>query len=107
MRLEFNGFIGCTPEAKPPHHGMHVHQHLEHCNILADAVPRPHGERNIRESVPLPGIGENIAMFEMLVHMHTMVRRFRLRRATNEPIELEAQINLRPRSNLMMMVETR
>ena len=52
-------------------------------------------------------IGENIAMFEMLVHMHTMVRRFRLRRATNEPIELEAQINLRPRSNLMMMVETR
>jgi enediyne biosynthesis protein E7 len=52
-------------------------------------------------------IGENIAMFEMLVHMHTMVRRFRLRRATNEPIELEAQINLRPRSNLMMTVETR
>jgi cytochrome P450 len=52
-------------------------------------------------------IGENIAMFEMLVHMHTMVRRFRLRRATNEPIELEAQINLRPRSNLMMLVETR
>ena len=52
-------------------------------------------------------IGENIAMFEMLVHMHTMARRFRLRRATNEPIELEAQINLRPRSNLMMMVETR
>jgi cytochrome P450 len=52
-------------------------------------------------------IGENIAMFEMLVHMHTMVRRFRLRRATDVPIELEAQINLRPRSNLMMMVETR
>ncbi|HXC20454.1 MAG TPA: cytochrome P450 [Steroidobacteraceae bacterium] len=52
-------------------------------------------------------IGENIAMFEMLVHMHTMVRRFRLRRATSEAIELEAQINLRPRSNLMMMVETR
>ncbi|MGO9935105.1 MAG: cytochrome P450 [Steroidobacteraceae bacterium] len=52
-------------------------------------------------------IGENMAMFEMLVHMHTMVRRFRLRRATHEPIELEAQINLRPRSNLMMLVETR
>jgi cytochrome P450 len=52
-------------------------------------------------------IGENIAMFEMLVHMHTMVRRFRLSRATNEPIEFEAQINLRPRSNLMMTVETR
>jgi len=52
-------------------------------------------------------IGENMAMFEMLVHMSTMARRFRLRRATDEPIELEAQINLRPRSNLMMTVETR
>jgi cytochrome P450 len=52
-------------------------------------------------------IGENIAMFEMLVHVHAMSRRFRLTRAGNEPIELEAQINLRPRSNLMMMVEAR
>jgi enediyne biosynthesis protein E7 len=52
-------------------------------------------------------IGENIAMFEMLVHMRTMTRRFRLTRATHEPIEFEAQINLRPRSNLMMTVEAR
>jgi cytochrome P450 len=52
-------------------------------------------------------IGENMAMFEMLVHMRTMARRFRLSRATDEPIEFEAQINLRPRSNLMMMVEMR
>jgi enediyne biosynthesis protein E7 len=52
-------------------------------------------------------IGENIAMFEMLVHMHAMTRRFRLTRATDEPIEFEAQINLRPRSNLMMTVENR
>jgi cytochrome P450 len=52
-------------------------------------------------------IGENIAMFEMLVHLRTMTRRFRLRRATQEPIEFEAQINLRPRSHLMMTVETR
>jgi cytochrome P450 len=52
-------------------------------------------------------IGENIAMFEMLVHMRTMTRRFRLKRATSEPIEFEAQINLRPRSNLMMTVEMR
>jgi hypothetical protein len=46
-------------------------------------------------------------MFEMLVHVHTMSRRFRLSRAGNEPIELEAQINLRPKSHLMMNVETR
>jgi enediyne biosynthesis protein E7 len=52
-------------------------------------------------------IGENIAMFEMLVHMRTMMRRFRLTRATDEPIEFEAQINLRPRSNLMMTVKMR
>jgi enediyne biosynthesis protein E7 len=52
-------------------------------------------------------IGENIAMFEMLVHLHSMTRRFRLKRATDEPIEFEAQINLRPRSNLMMTVENR
>jgi len=52
-------------------------------------------------------IGENMAMFEMLVHMRTMTRRFTLSRATHEPIEFEAQINLRPRSNLMMTVATR
>jgi enediyne biosynthesis protein E7 len=52
-------------------------------------------------------IGENIAMFEMLVHMRTMTRRFRLTRATDEPIEFEAQINLRPRSHLMMTVHPR
>jgi cytochrome P450 len=52
-------------------------------------------------------IGENLAMFEMLVHVHTMSRRFRLTRADNQPIELEAQINLRPRSPLLMTVETR
>src|ERR1700733_14019872 len=52
-------------------------------------------------------IGENLAMFEMLVHVQAMSRRFRLTRANDEPIELEAQINLRPRSNLLMRVQTR
>ena len=52
-------------------------------------------------------IGEGLAMFEMLVHVHRMSQRFRLSRAGEEPIELEAQINLRPRSNLMMTVEIR
>jgi enediyne biosynthesis protein E7 len=52
-------------------------------------------------------IGENMAMFEMLVHVTHMSRRFRLRRVGDDPIELEAQINLRPRSNLMMTVELR
>ena len=52
-------------------------------------------------------IGENMAMFEMLVHVNRMARRFRLRLLNDDPIELEAQINLRPRSNLLMTVKNR
>jgi cytochrome P450 len=52
-------------------------------------------------------IGENMAMFEMLVHVNRMARRFRLRLMNDAPIELEAQINLRPRSNLLMTVQNR
>ena len=52
-------------------------------------------------------IGEGLALFEMLVHVQRMSRRFRLTRAGDSPIELEAQINLRPRFNLMMTVQTR
>ncbi len=52
-------------------------------------------------------IGENLAMFEMLVHISTMSRRFRLAPANDDPVEFEAQINLRPRSALMMTVEER
>ena len=52
-------------------------------------------------------IGENLAVFEMLGHVSMMSRRFRMTRVGNDPIELEAQINLRPRSNLMMTVEAR
>jgi cytochrome P450 len=52
-------------------------------------------------------IGENMAMFEMLVHVNRMTRRFRLKRVSATPIEFEAQINLRPRSNLLMTIEER
>jgi cytochrome P450 len=52
-------------------------------------------------------IGENIAMFEMLAHLKTMCNRFRLTRANAAPVDLEAQINLRIRSNLIMTVEAR
>jgi cytochrome P450 len=52
-------------------------------------------------------IGENLALFEMLGHVSMMSRRFRMTRVGNDPIELEAQINLRPRSNLMMNAEER
>ena len=52
-------------------------------------------------------IGENLAMFEMLVHVRAMARRFRMTRADDDPIALEAQINLRPRGHLMMTVTRR
>lgn len=52
-------------------------------------------------------IGENMATFEMLVHVNRMARQFRLTPANDAPIEIEAQINLRPRSNLLMKVEAR
>jgi len=52
-------------------------------------------------------IGEGLAMFEMLAHVQCMSQRFRLTRAGDEPVQLEAQINLRPRSNLLMTVTTR
>jgi len=52
-------------------------------------------------------IGENLAMFEMLVHLKTMTQQFRLIRADAAPIELEAQINLRLRTPLMMKIENR
>jgi cytochrome P450 len=52
-------------------------------------------------------IGENMAMFEMLIHVNRMARRFRLKRVSEGPIDIEAQINLRPRSNMLMNVEVR
>ncbi len=52
-------------------------------------------------------VGENLAMYEMLVHVHTMSRRFRIAPANDDPVEFEAQVNLRPRSRLLMTVEER
>jgi cytochrome P450 len=94
-----------------------LHRHPQYWNEPEEFVPErfagPDAEERHRFAYipfavgPRHCIGENIAMFEMLVHMHAMTRRFRLTRATDEPIQFEAQINLRPRSNLMMTVHPR
>jgi enediyne biosynthesis protein E7 len=52
-------------------------------------------------------IGETFALYEMLVHLYKIARRYRLTRVSSEPITLEAQINLRTRKPLHMRLETR
>jgi hypothetical protein len=43
----------------------------------------------------------------MLMHLYRVGRRYRLVRADNEPIELDAQVNLRTRKPLFMKLERR
>ena len=52
-------------------------------------------------------IGETFALYEMLMHLHRVARRFRLIYVPDKPIELEAQINLRTRHPVFMRLERR
>ncbi len=52
-------------------------------------------------------IGETFALYEMLMHLHRVARRFRLVYVPDKPIELEAQINLRTRYPVFMRLERR
>jgi len=52
-------------------------------------------------------IGENLSVFEMLLHLDGAARRFRLRPVHPGPVELEARINLRPARDILMRVERR
>ena len=52
-------------------------------------------------------IGESLALYEMLMHLYKVARHYRLDLASDEPIELEAQINLRTRKPLFMRLERR
>src|ERR1700743_613874 len=52
-------------------------------------------------------IGETLALYEMLMHLYKMARRFRLVYIPDKPLELEAQINLRTRNPLYMRLERR
>jgi enediyne biosynthesis protein E7 len=52
-------------------------------------------------------IGENFALYEMLVHLYKVARRYRLRHVPDKPLELEAQINLRTRHPVHMRLEAR
>lgn len=52
-------------------------------------------------------IGESFALYEMQVHLYKMARRYRLIHVPDQPLELEAQINLRTRHPLHMKLERR
>jgi enediyne biosynthesis protein E7 len=52
-------------------------------------------------------IGETFALYEMLMHLYKVARRYRLRYVPDKPLELEAQINLRTRHPLRMRLEAR
>jgi len=52
-------------------------------------------------------IGETLALYEMLMHLYKMARRYRLVHISEKPLELEAQINLRTRHPLYMRLERR
>jgi cytochrome P450 len=52
-------------------------------------------------------IGETFALYEMLMHLYKVARRYRLTYLPTEPVELEAQINLRTKNPLFMRLERR
>jgi cytochrome P450 len=52
-------------------------------------------------------IGETFAVYEMLMHLYKVARRYRLIYVPDKPLELEAQINLRTRHPLHMRLERR
>jgi len=52
-------------------------------------------------------IGESFALYEMLMHLYKVARRYRLIWVPDKPLELEAQINLRTRFPLHMRLERR
>jgi cytochrome P450 len=52
-------------------------------------------------------VGETLAVYEMLMHLYKVARRYRLVFQPDEPVELEAMINLRTRRPLFMKLEHR
>ncbi len=52
-------------------------------------------------------IGETLALYEMLMHVYMVARRYRLTYVPDKPLQLEAQINLRTRYPLHMRLERR
>jgi cytochrome P450 len=52
-------------------------------------------------------IGESFAIYEMIVNLYKVARRFHLRFRPEGPVELEARVNLRPAQPMFMTLERR
>jgi cytochrome P450 len=52
-------------------------------------------------------MGDGFAIYEMLAHLSRFARRFRLRMVADQPVALEARVNLRPAQPLLMTLERR
>lgn len=94
-----------------------VHRHPRHWDapeefrpdrFLPEAVDQRHKQAYLPFAAgPRHCIGENVAMFEMTLHVAMVARRFRLRHLAEQPLEFEAGVNLRTRHHLMYRLETR
>ncbi|MGD8673549.1 MAG: hypothetical protein PVH86_09520, partial [Thiogranum sp.] len=47
-------------------------------------------------------IGESFAMAEMMIHLAVLAARLRPQPVASQPVELEADVNLRPRAPLYL-----
>jgi cytochrome P450 len=56
---------------------------------------------------PRACIGENFAMVEMILHAALLARRLRLRYLRQQSVEIECQVNLRPKHSIFMQPEER
>jgi enediyne biosynthesis protein E7 len=75
--------------------------------FAADAAERPRFAYMPFAAGPRHCIGESFALYEMLMHLYKVARRYRLIHVPDKPIELEAQINLRTKHPLFMRLERR
>lgn len=56
---------------------------------------------------PRACIGEHFAMVEMILHAALLAQRLRLRYLRQQPVEIECQVNLRPKHSIFMQPEER
>jgi cytochrome P450 len=94
-----------------------VHRHPAHWSHPEEFRPEhfvPEAVENRHKFIYIPFaagprhcIGENFSIHEMMLHLNTATRQFRLRVADPDPVTIEARVNLRPARDLMMRVERR